>query len=315
MDISPLRAHGWRIRTRAAFLSNLWYYLMPIQIMTFALLLIVTLWTGLLPVGTIPLAMIAAWAIWTMAAIVAAHGMSRGNRSPLDGEVNNWVTAGPYLNAWLMLLTHRSIPFRVTPKEGVDEGGRAALRMLRLPTAMLALTAFALAVRVAVQIVAAITGYWILPPISTDAMIVVGLFALWQVSTLTRTLRRYTKRRQYRLLWRFPVDLEASLGNTRARVVDMHEAGARVHLPPGTTLSPVMPIEVQVHDADGALRLAYGTFTIRSTTTLEDGSLALGGSCVWASLRDRRWVIFETHVYAPLMATKALESTLLAAER
>lgn len=284
---------------------------MPVQIMIYALLLILTLWTGWLPVGHIPLAMIAGWAIWTAAAVLAAHGLSRGNQTALDGEINTWVTARPYLNAWLMLLTHRSIPFRVTPKLGVDEGGRQALRMLSLPAAVLGLTVLALVVRVVAEVVGNATGYWFLPQITTNVMVVIGLFALWQIVTLMRTLRRYTKRRQYRLLWRFPVDLDASLGNTPARVVDLHEAGARVHVPAGIVTAPTMPIEIQVHDAQGETRMAYGTLIVRSTTEVEGGVLALGGSCAWDSIRDRRWVIFETHVYAPLMATKRLESTLL----
>ncbi len=310
MDVSPLWARGWRLRTRAAFLSNLWYYLMPFQIMVFASLLIVTLWSGWLPVGTIPIAMIAMWAVWTAAAIFSAHGMSRGNRSPGDGEINNWVTAGPYLNAWLMLLTHRSIPFRVTPKEGVDEGGIAALRMLWLPTLMLALTTSALVARLAAQGIGVATGTWLLPEISVDVLFVVTLFALWQVATLSRALRRYTKRRQYRLLWRFPVDLTGTLAGVPARIVDLHEAGARFHVPANTGTTPVMPISIDVRDGTGQIRQAVGNLTVRSTTISADGILAVGGSCAWASTRDRREIIFETHVYAPLMMTKGLEAAI-----
>lgn len=137
MDLSPLRARGWRFRTRTAYLSNLFYYIMPIQRMTFALLLIITLLTGWLPVGNIPLAMLGAWALWSVAAQAGAWGMSRGHQRPTEGDIGTWVTAGPYLNAWLILLTRRRIPFHVTPKEGVDEGGRAALQLLKLPLAVL----------------------------------------------------------------------------------------------------------------------------------------------------------------------------------
>lgn len=162
--------------------------------------------------------------------------------------------------------------------------------------------------RLVAQAVGASSGRWFLPPIDAGVMLVLTFFALWEISTLVRTLRRYTKRRQYRLLWRFPVDLDATVAGVSARVVDLHEAGARVHVPIGSTIPTVAPIHVTVHDASGNPLDAHGMLTTRSTTTDRTGGTMIGGTCQWNSVADRRRVIFETHVYAPMLATKAIEA-------
>lgn len=310
LDNSPLRAPGWRLRTRLAYLGNLFYYIMPIQRMIFAVLMILTLWTALLPVGQIPYSMMIAWAVWTMFAFAAAWGMSRGNQRPMEGDLNTWVTARPYLNAWLVLITKKKSSFKVTPKEGVDEGGVTALQLLKLPTIMLSITLLSLLVRIAVQIIGATTGTWYLPKIEQNVMVVIAFFALWEITTLARTIYRFTKRRQYRLLWRFPVNLQGMLGSDLAQIVDLHEAGARIIVPATTTTTPTMPICIKVHNSLGELTEVSGTFIPRSQHITDDGKLSIGGVCAWDTTKDRRAVIYETHVHAPLIATKALEATI-----
>lgn len=49
-------------------------------------------------------------------------------------------------------------------------------------------------------------------------------------------------------------------------MVDLHEAGARVHVPTGSTIPAVAPIRVTVHDASGNPLEAHGMLTTRSTT-------------------------------------------------
>jgi cellulose synthase (UDP-forming) len=307
LDNSPLRAPGWRLRTRVAYLGNLFYYIMPIQRMLFAILMIITLWTAFLPVGTIPYSLMVAWGVWTALAMTASWGMSRGNQRPMEGDLNTWVTARPYLNAWLVLITRKKSNFKVTPKEGIDEGGVHALHLLKLPTIMLCLTAFSLIIRIVVQVIGAVSGNWYLPKIEQNVMLFIGFFALWEIITLTRTIYRFTKRRQYRLLWRFPVDLSGTLGTQSARIIDLHEAGARILVDASTAMEMKMPLRVNVHDPHGQLIEVSGVFIPRSNHTTDEGLLSVGGVCAWDSVKDRRAVIFETHVYEPFSATKKLE--------
>ncbi len=308
---SPIFTRGWSLRTRIAFLSNLSYYVMPIQRLIFAGVLLTVLVTGVLPVGPIPITMFIAWALWTLSSMAASWGLSRRYQLPLEGDLYTWVTAAPYLNAWFALITKRSIRFRVTPKEGIDEGGREALRLLWLPAVMLAAVVLALFVRISVQVIGMATGQWMLPELTPVVLSAVVFFSLWEAATLVRTLRRFMRRRQYRGLWRFPVDLNATLAGEPARVVDLHEAGGRLMVDANTDLSGDLPLAVQLHTADG-MTTAFGTFSARARTSTAEQGLAVGGVIEWSSQASRRAVIFEAYVYAPLLAGRVLESEVAA---
>jgi hypothetical protein len=71
-----------------------------------------------------------------------------------------------------------------------------------------------------------------------------------------------------------------------------------------------MPLTIKVHNSHGDLIEVCGTFIPRSQHITDDGNLSIGGVCAWDTTKDRRSVIYETHVHAPLIATKALEASI-----
>lgn len=307
---SPLFRSGFRLRTRLAYCSNLAYYLFPFQRLVFTGTMVVLLWTALLPVGEIPVSLIGGWLAWTTLAVTAAYGLSRGYQRPFLGDVYMWVTASRFLLAWWSLVTRRRVGFVVTPKEGVDPGGVAALRLLRLPAACLAIVAISLIVRLAVQWHGSATGNWILPPLKPEILPIVVFFALWEIATLTRVLVHYARRRQYRTLWRFPVDLPGSLDGIACRVLDLNEFGARVVV--DADLDGDGPHVLAITLEDDLLestRTACGHLTASSRQMAPEG-IMLGGTVAWEDDESRRAVIYETHVRAPFSASRSIERQL-----
>lgn len=302
---SPIFRSGFKIRTRLAYLSNLSYYLMPFQHLIFVGTLVTMLWTGWLPVGTIPIALIGAWFVSTTITVNAAYGLSRGYQKPFEGNVYAWAISSRFLIAWWSLITRKKVAFAVTPKDGTDEGGVTALRLLRFPLSCLIIVAVSITVRIGVQLYGQATGDWLLPRINPDAMPIITFFAVWQIIELARTLRRFTKHKQQRKLWRFPVDLEGTIDGSQCRVLDLNESGARVLMErePGDTHE--LHVELDLLDGAGT-QTAKGTFTPRSRVEGPDG-WRVGGEVVWQGTDDRRAVIYETHVRAPFAESRHLQ--------
>lgn len=296
---SPLVDKAWNWRGHLAFLGNLAYYLMPLQLLTFSAVLVVSLLTGRLPVSTLFPWLLIAWAIWQGTALRASWLLSRGTQAPFDGTSHGWMTASAYLHAWTVVLLGRRSKFKVTPKEGVDHGGAAALRLMWLPAGVLIVVAGALLTRVLDETSAALGGPTLLDRMSVSALLPLSAFTVWEMVVLIRTLVRYLRRRQLRQVWRFDTDLAAELDGTPVRVRDLHEAGASVTWASDCSQRPEngTPMDFRVH-LDATDTYAHGRFIPRSCRPDTEQGLRMGGMVDWVSEHDRRAVLsyLYTHV-------------------
>ncbi len=294
---SPVFGGASPWRTRLSYVSNLFYYLLPLQRITYAGILTVALVSGLLPVGEVTWPLMVVWLAWTGLGLQATRLLSRGKQRPSDGSRNAWITASAYIRAWVSAITGQRTSFRVTPKEGLHEGGLSVLRFLWLPTAIFAMVAFAVLVRVSAQVLGALTGVWLLPAMPSQLAAVLCGFAAWELWTIAAVILSLTSRRQMRHLWRFPVELVAQVDGSDALVMDIHEGGARVKLSSAApTMGQAVPLSVQVQTPAGVQATTRGMFTPRRVQTEDDGSTSVGGTVEWASARDRRAVIYQTYV-------------------
>jgi cellulose synthase (UDP-forming) len=310
---SPLYSRVWNWRARLSYLSNIAYYVLPIQRMVFALVLVATLWTGLLPLGHIPWWFMIVWAIWTVLSLTSTWALSRGRQTPSEGARNSWTTASTYLGAWWALVTRRKTGFAVTPKHGVDEGSARALRLLWLPATVLVAVVVSLVFRWTIQTtgVATSTSAW--HHIETSVLVIITAFAFWELWTLSTLLFTTMRRQQSRQLWRFPVALSATLNGVPALVTDLNEVGARVEVSADRVPPEPFELVVAVRTPDGSRTLSSGHFVPRQVQAkTASNPLTIGGEIEWRDPQARRAVLFHCYVWEPLIEREVLEGHVTA---
>jgi hypothetical protein len=187
------------------------------------LLMLLTLaavvWSGQLPLTATPLTIGLLWAPATLLTIIAGSALCRGYQRIADTTHFELCTAQIFARALRCVVRPGRATFKVTPKEGVDLGGLAAIRQLSWVVAITALLAVGLVVRVLDE-----AGVPLVPNLpSGPAFWVVPLLGLFELRRLARTLTLVSRRRQRRIEYRMPLD---------ARVVATNRDGVPV---PGWT--------------------------------------------------------------------------------
>jgi hypothetical protein len=156
----------------------------------------------------------------------------------------------------------------------------------------------------------------VLPDVPASALAVLTMFGIYEATIILRFARRIWHRRQYRVLWRFPVALPVRVDGVPARCLDLHQRGAAVTLdvhgtevPPRDTRTDVaVPyrIEIDVPMVDGTVRVAKGRLTAASTRPIGDRSVRVGGQVQWDDTGSREAVIEHCYVVQPYGARRAL---------
>jgi hypothetical protein len=182
--------------------------------------------------------------------------------------------------------------FKVTPKQGVDEGGWPAVVKLRL----VALCAIVLGVGIAVRFVD-IFGPALIPSLPGIAAVIVPLLALIELRRIMRTLVLAGGRRQRRLVYRFEgVDAPAhTLVGARpvlGRVVDASASGLGLAMDAPLAVGSRPLVQLRLPDATGAERDVPVRVEVRSSRLAGDEHL-IGASIVsidpTARLRLMEW--------------------------
>ncbi len=129
-----------------------------------------------------------------------------------------------YLRALRCAVVPAKTAFKVTPKQGRDGGGLAAVRKLRLVLFCTVLLAVGTLLRLL-----DLAGVGPLPDLPGIAAFVVPLLGLFELRRLLATTLAVGRRRQRRLVYRFEGDAEANVyspdSHTEARLVDASAAG------------------------------------------------------------------------------------------
>jgi cellulose synthase/poly-beta-1,6-N-acetylglucosamine synthase-like glycosyltransferase len=207
---SPLRVRGLTPSQRLSYFASLTAYLAgPVRLVVLCVLAGV-LWTGALPLQISPTALASLWAPATILMLLAGSALSRGQQS--IGETTHYelCTAEIFARALRCAVRPGRTTFKVTPKEGVDHGGREALRQFPLLIGIAIVLALGMLLRLATD-----TGLDVLPPMKGFAALFVPLLGLLELRRLMRTLSLVGRRRQLRGDYRVPL--------TAAAVVVAHE--------------------------------------------------------------------------------------------
>ena len=229
---SPLRARELTPLQRLSYFASLSSYLAgPVRLLTLAVLAAV-LWTGQLPLTPSLLTLALLWAPATMLMICAGSALCRGYQSVADTTHFELCTAEIFTRALRCSFFPGRTTFKVTPKEGIDLGGFAAIRQLRAVTAIAVLLGAGILVRILDE-----TAIDVVPDLAGLALWVVPIIGVVELRRVLRTLALVARRRQLRTEYRMPIEAPVVLALPKGTtpmigtVRDISPAGIGLELP------------------------------------------------------------------------------------
>ena len=166
--------------------------------------------------------------------------------------------------------------FKVTPKQGSDGGGLAAVRKLRLVLACTVLIAAGTALRLL-----DLAGVDTLPGLPGIAAVIVPLLGLIELRRMVRTLLAVGRRRQRRLVYRFegdaPVNCFSDGGHVGGRLVDASAAGVGLVMDAPLEIGSEPAVLLDLHDAAGEAHEVAAQVEVRSCREA-DGRYLIGAT-------------------------------------
>lgn len=267
---NPVTCRGLSPKQRASYLSSLLNYFSGIQRLTLLAVLIATLVSGALPMRASIVVLAALWLPWSITAFTSTIALARGTLGPMDSSRYGLLTMGINMRAVAALLRKRTGTFKVTPKEGIDEGGLRVLRMLVLVSG------------VALVLVASWIARWFdvlgvvelpdLPAFVTGVVLVLGA---WELFCIGCALIPVVRRRQLRSRFRVPTEMTARIAGTTIRVdvTDLTSDGLAFELPFAYPIGRELRLLTRIPDASGALCELEVPIEVRSCSERNDDSL------------------------------------------
>jgi cellulose synthase (UDP-forming) len=273
---SPLRARELRPLQRLSYFASLAAYLAPPMRLLLMLTLALVLWTGDLPMK---ISVVALGALWLPAVILnlsAGTALARGYMRIGETAHYELLTMEIYTRALRCIVRPGRTAFKVTPKQGRDGGGLAAVRKLRLVLLCTVLVASGTVMRLL-----DLAGIGPLHDLPGIAAIIVPLLGLFELRRMLRTLFAVGRRRQRRLVYRFEGDAEANCfspnGHTRARLVDASASGLGLIAEAPMAVGDRPAVLLELDDATGESHEVTAQVEVRSCREV-DGSFLVGAT-------------------------------------
>jgi hypothetical protein len=168
------------------------------------------------------LTLLTLWLPWSVLAFVATGALGRGALGALDSTRYGLLTMGIHLRGILALTTKRAGAFKVTPKNGVEQGGWRALRSLGLVTTLGVVLCISWTLRGA-----AVLGLATLPDLPAFALVITLALGAWELGCILFVLGGLARRQQLRGQYRFPVAFRARIARTASvvTVLDLSSDG------------------------------------------------------------------------------------------
>jgi cellulose synthase (UDP-forming) len=295
---------------RFSYTGGLLYHVTPIQRLAYTLSVFAVTLFAVQPVGYAGEYYLYFWGAWVVLSMLSVVALERGVTQPFEGMRNNLIVLEAFLRALPSMFTKTEMKFVVTPKNEVDLGGWGSVKLLRLPIILTALTITALAIRWYDIWLDYVYGQGFLTPISSTGIVVATVFGVVEaVIVFTMTSRVYN-RRQYRKLWRFPVDMPAKLAGKKAKCIDLHHAGAGIVVPSSVVsedqvgVGSTVEVCVQCRSVAGASIVARGQMKVTNVGPFSEAGAAvrLGGPVEWNTDADRDAIVEHCYVVEPYVA-------------
>mgnify|MGYP000160840889 CR=1 FL=1 len=293
---------------RLSYTGGLLYHITPVQRLTYTLSLFAVALFAAKPFGFAGDMFLWFWGSWVILSMTAVVGLERGVSHPFEGMRNNLIVLEAFLRALPSMFTTKEMKFVVTPKNEVDLGGWPAVKLLRLPLFLTVLTIGALTVRWADVLSGSIYSWHFLSPLEPSALTIGTSFGVLEAGIITSMAVRVYNRRQYRKLWRFPVDLPALAEGHKARIIDLHHAGAGVIVASsaliGDGVGQKIALAIQCKTVDGKTTVAQGILTVSNVGPYSQGgtTVRVGGPIEWRSNAALDTVVEQCYVVEPYVA-------------
>jgi len=288
---NPITASNLTWRQRASYVASLLSYFVPLQRLAMVAVLVTMLVTGLLPVHAPAWQFVALWLPWMGLELAAGTLLSRGRVSPWDGSYMLLLTTEIFTRAVFVLVRPFRASFRVTPKDGIDEGGWSAARQLRLVLVMGAVLVTAVGLRALT-----LAGVLALPTLGPLAVTLGMVFASVEVALIVLALWRVTRRHQVRRQFRVPVTIAGTMDGALVRICDLTPDGAAIITAGPLTIGDEHPLQMELPCLDGGTRTVRARFTVLSCRTEGDQTWRAGGLLVPRTEADAHAVIEHCHV-------------------
>ncbi|CAN5618677.1 hypothetical protein BH10ACT3_BH10ACT3_03710 [soil metagenome] len=292
---NPVIARGLKPMQRVSYFASLFHYSGGPQRLALLGVLCATLISGSLPMRGAPILFAVLWAPWVVLSLVATKALGRGVSGPLAATRHGWMTMGVYAGAVLSLLVPGAGKFKVTPKMGTDEGGLATLHRLRLLTLCTATLLVALVLRAATSL-----GLLHLHPMPLFAQIGTLAIGVVELTVIGLVLGGLVSRRQRRVIYRFPVDVRATVDNEVVRVVDLNHHGAGLLYSHPPELGTELELSLRLPALDGTVHRVDVAGVVRAIVpTGEDGVKHVGVQFTELPIEAENRILEYCHVLRP----------------
>jgi Glycosyltransferase like family 2/PilZ domain len=266
---SPLRARELRPLQRLSYFVSLAAYLAPPMRLLLLATLGLVMWTGELPMKISVLALLALWGPSVSLNLLAGSALARGYMRIGETAHYELLTMEIYARALRCVFRPGRTAFEVTPKQGGDGGGLAAVRKLHLVLLAAAVLAGGTVLRLL-----DLAGVGPLPDLPGIAAIVVPLLGLIELRRVLRTLLAVGRRRQRRQVYRFEGDAAAHCfgagGHVGGRLIDASAAGVGLVLDAPLAIGDRPAVLLELEDAGGEEHEVAAQVEVRSCRAVEE---------------------------------------------
>jgi len=245
---NPIWCRGLSFGQRLSYLASLSNYFSGLQRLLLLGVLVNTLVTGRLPMSASVATLAVFWAPWAVLSFVATLALGRGTLATSDSSVYGLETMEIYVRALVALVWPGAGRFKVTPKEGIDDGGLAVLRILKL----LGVVALVLVVAVVLRALASFD-LVTMPPLGGMALVVTLVVGVWELAFVGRTLVPLVRRKQHRVQYRFAVELRGRIANSIVDVLDLSPDGLAFRSPLEWPVGERTELLTRLPTSDGVL--------------------------------------------------------------
>ena len=286
---SPLRARELRPLQRLSYFASLAAYMAPPMRLLLLATLGAVLWTGELPMKVSIPALAVLWLPSVSLNLLTGSALARGYMKVGETAHYELMTMEIYTRALRCAFLPSRTAFKVTPKQGADGGGIAAVRKLHLVVAAAVIVGGGTVLRLL-----DVVGIGPLPDLPGIAVAVVPLLGLIELRRILRTLLAVGRRQQRRQIYRFEGEAPAHCFLNDAHIgghlVDASAAGVGLVLDAELPVGSRPSILLELRDASGTMHEVAAVIAVRSSR-LADGRYLVGATIEEIDAESRMWLM------------------------